>query len=90
VAVCGRKSAAGFDAACLLRTLERGEEKMRSLIGVGVLAATISLIMLLRPRGGRERFIVRFPGAWIPVGLLLTVSFGTGVALLVTGIGILK
>jgi hypothetical protein len=62
---------------------------MRGLIGVGVLAATVLLIVLLRPRDNHERLIVRWPGAWILVGLLLTMSFGTDVALIATSIGIL-
>jgi len=40
---------------------------MRFLLGIGLLAATSGLVWLLRPREGRERLIVRFPGASIVV-----------------------
>jgi hypothetical protein len=60
---------------------------MRFLLGIGLLAATSGLVWLLRPREGRERLIVRFPGAWIVVGLLLTGSVATAVALIATGLG---
>jgi hypothetical protein len=61
------------------------------LLGVALLAATVTVIALLRPPAGQlqERFIVRFPGAWIVVGLPLTFVFGTGVALIAVGTGIL-
>jgi hypothetical protein len=39
-------------------------------------------VFLLRAREGQERLIVRFPGAWILVGLLLTFWIGSGAALL--------
>jgi hypothetical protein len=63
---------------------------MLALLGVGLLATTVLVIFLLRPRGERERLIVRFPGAWIPVGLLLTTSFGASIALIAAGLGILR
>ena len=59
---------------------------MQALLGAGLVVATILIIMLLRPRNGREKPIIRLPGMWIVLGLLLTLSTGTGVALLVTGI----
>ena len=58
---------------------------MKMLIGAVLLAAGIALILLLKPRGSQERVIVRFPGAWILVGLLLTFWIGTAVSLIVTG-----
>jgi hypothetical protein len=62
---------------------------MRVLLGLIVLAATIFLIVLLRPREGKERWLVGLPGMWIVLGLLLTVSATTGVALMLTGFGLL-
>jgi hypothetical protein len=39
--------------------------------------ANVLVVWFLRPRHGYiERAIVSFPGAWILVGLLLTLSFG--------------
>jgi hypothetical protein len=59
---------------------------MLILLGAGLLAATIVLILFLRPSTGQERLVVRFPGAWIILGLLLTGSIATGVALVVAGV----
>ncbi len=59
---------------------------MRSLLGAGLLAVAVVVVLLLRPRNGQERLIVRWPGSWIVVGLLLTFWIGTAVALIVTGI----
>jgi hypothetical protein len=60
--------------------------------GVALFAGTAVVVALLRPPAGQlqERLIVRFPGAWIVVGLLLTLSFATSVALLAVGTGILR
>jgi hypothetical protein len=57
------------------------------VVGLALLVGTVVLVALLRPPGGtqQERAIVRFPGAWIVVGLPLTVMIGTGVALIVAG-----
>ena len=56
-----------------------------------LLAGAIVLITLLRPRGGlQERLIVRFPGAWIIVGLPLTFAIGLSVALISIGTGLLR
>ena len=60
---------------------------MRMVLGAALLAATVVLIWFLRPGDGREKLIVRFPGAWIVVGLLLTGSIATAVALIATGVG---
>ena len=61
------------------------------LAGVALMAVVVVVVMLLRPREGlQEKLIVRFPGAWIVVGLLLTFSFGTSIALIAVGIGILR
>jgi len=58
--------------------------------GVVLLVATSAVIMFLRPRDGlQERLIVRFPGAWIVVGLPLTMLIGTSIALIAVGVGIL-
>jgi hypothetical protein len=59
--------------------------------GVGLFALLIFVIILLRPPAGtlQERAIVRFPGAWIIVGLALTFAFGTSIALIAVGLGIL-
>jgi hypothetical protein len=59
--------------------------------GVGLFALLVFVVMLLRPPAGslEERAIVRFPGAWIIVGLALTFAFGTSFALIAVGLGIL-
>ena len=60
-------------------------------LGVVLLAAAVAAIVLLRPREGlKEKLIVRFPGAWIVVGLPLTFLIGTSVALIAVGTGILR
>jgi hypothetical protein len=43
-------------------------------------------VILLRPKNGVEHRLVRFPGAWIIVGLALTCWIGTGAALLAAGL----
>jgi hypothetical protein len=59
--------------------------------GVALLVVTSAVIMLLRPRDGlQERLIVRFPGAWIVVGLPLTFLIGTSIALIAVGTGLLR
>ena len=60
-------------------------------LGVALLATAVAAIVLLRPREGlKEKLIVRFPGAWIVVGLPLTFLIGTSVALIAVGTGILR
>jgi hypothetical protein len=61
------------------------------VVGVGLFAVLVFLVMLLRPPAGtlQERAIMRFPGAWIIVGLALTFAFGTSFALIAVGLGIL-
>ena len=57
------------------------------LLGFALFAGVVATIVLLKPRQGlQERLIVRFPGAWIVVGLLLTFSVATSVALITVGI----
>jgi hypothetical protein len=60
--------------------------------GVALFAGLVVAIALLRPPRGtlEERAVVRFPGAWIVVGLPLTFAFGVSVALIVIGAGILR
>jgi hypothetical protein len=60
--------------------------------GVALMVGLVFLIMLLRPPQGtlQERLIVRFPGAWIVIGLPLTFLFGVSVALIAVGTGILR
>lgn len=53
-----------------------------ALIGAVMLALGILAVVLLRPRDGKERAIVRFPGAWIVVGLMLTFWLGGSVAIM--------
>jgi hypothetical protein len=61
------------------------------MAGILLFAGTVAAVMLLRPREGlQERIIVRFPGAWIIVGLLLTCSFAVSVALVAVGTGVLE
>ena len=54
-----------------------------TLLGVVWFAANVLVVMLLRPPAGqqREKPIVSFPGAWIIVGLPLTLSFGASALL---------
>ncbi len=59
---------------------------MRTLLGVGLLTVSVIIVLLLRPNKGRERRFIQLPGMWIVLGLLLTFSIGTAVALIVTGI----
>jgi hypothetical protein len=63
---------------------------MRVLLGLCWFVANVLVLVLLRPRDGREAAILRFPGAWIVVGLLLTVSFGASTALMAVGLGVLR
>jgi hypothetical protein len=55
-------------------------------LGLIILATGILAVFLLRPKNGIEQRLVRFPGAWIIVGLLLTCWIGTGAALLAAGV----
>ena len=60
---------------------------MTTLIGICWMAANILVVMLLRPRDGyNERLIVSFPGAWIIVGLPLTLSFGASAMVIARGL----
>ncbi len=59
---------------------------MRIMLGAVMLVATVSMVLLLRPRKGREIRAIQLPGAWIVLGLALTSSVATAVALIVTGI----
>ena len=49
-----------------------------TLLGIIWFVANVVILKLLRPPAGQmqERSIVRFPGAWIIVGLPFTLSFG--------------
>ena len=58
-------------------------------LGLALVVSGAIVVALLRPRGPQERLIVRWPGAWIVVGLLLTFWIGTGFALIAAGLGIL-
>ena len=60
--------------------------------GLALLVGLVVVIGLLRPPAGtlQERLIVRFPGAWIMVGLPLTFVFGISVALIAVGTGVLR
>jgi hypothetical protein len=60
--------------------------------GLALLVGLVVVIKLLRPPAGQlqERLIVRFPGAWIIVGLPLTFAFGLSIALIAVGTGILR
>ena len=60
---------------------------MTTLIGICWMAANILVVMLLRPRDGyNERLIVSFPGAWIIIGLPLTLSFGASAMVIARGL----
>lgn len=60
--------------------------------GVALFVGLIVVVSLLRPPNGelQERAIVRFPLAWIIVGLPLTFAFGLSVALVAIGVVGLK
>jgi|GEM_PF-2752179 len=62
------------------------------VLGLALLVGLWFVIALLRPPKGslQERLIVRFPGAWIMVGLPLTATFGLALAFIALGTGILK
>jgi hypothetical protein len=55
---------------------------VHGVMGAAMLALGILALVLLRPRDGKERAIVRFPGAWIVVGLMLTFWLGGSVAIM--------
>jgi hypothetical protein len=59
---------------------------VNDLIGAVLLATGILAVVALRPKGAVEHRLVRFPGAWIIVGLLLTCWVGTGIALIAAGV----
>jgi hypothetical protein len=56
-------------------------------LGIALFVGLVFLIAVLRPPRGTldPRLIVRFPGAWIVVGLPLTFGFGLAIALIVVG-----
>jgi hypothetical protein len=60
--------------------------------GLVLLVGLVVAIAVLRPPRGalQERVLVSFPGAWIVVGLPLTFAFGTAVALIAVGTGVLR
>lgn len=60
--------------------------------GVALMVGLVLLISLLRPPRGslQARAIVDFPGAWIVVGLPLTMGFGSALALIAVGAGVLR
>jgi hypothetical protein len=57
------------------------------VVGVALFVGLVVLVALLRPPNGalQERAIVRFPLAWIIVGLPLTFAFGLSAALIAIG-----
>ena len=60
--------------------------------GLALFVGFVFVIALLRPPRGtlQERLIVRFPGAWIIVGLPMTFVFGLAIALVAVGTGVLR
>ena len=61
------------------------------LAGISLFLGGVGLVAILRPSEGlQEKRIVSFPGAWIIVGLLLTILFSMAIALIALGLGILK
>jgi hypothetical protein len=60
--------------------------------GVTLFIGWVFLILFLRPPQGtlQERLIISFPGAWIIVGLPMAMMFGVSIALVATGIGVLR
>lgn len=62
------------------------------VLGVALFVGLAFVVSVLRPPRGalQERLIVRFPGAWIIVGLPLTFAFGASIALMAIGTGILR
>ena len=61
-------------------------------LGIALLVGVAFTVLALRPPSGtlQERRIVRFPGAWIVVGLPLTAGVGTAIALIAAGLGVLR
>lgn len=56
--------------------------------GIALFVGLVALMIWLRPPRGtlQEHRIVRFPGAWIVVGLPVTFAFAFSVTLVVMGI----
>jgi hypothetical protein len=76
-------------AFLLTKSSNKGVGMLNTVYGACLLVATSLLVVALRPRDGKEKRLVRLPGMWILLGLLLTTSFGAGIALLAMGVGIL-
>lgn len=60
--------------------------------GVALFVGLAVLVAFLRPPHGslQERAIVRFPGAWILVGIPITLGFACSAMLVLIGVGILR
>lgn len=56
--------------------------------GLALFAGLVMLFRILRPPKGtiQERAILRFPLAWLFVGLPLTIAFATSVAFIAVGL----
>jgi hypothetical protein len=59
---------------------------VNNLTGAILLATGVLAVIILRPTNGVEHRLVRFPGAWIIVGLSLTCWIAAGVALIAAGV----
>jgi hypothetical protein len=58
------------------------------VMGIALFVGLVLAVAFLRPPRAtlQERLIVRAPGAWIIVGLSLTIGFAASVALIVVGV----
>jgi hypothetical protein len=58
------------------------------VMGIALLVGLVMVIAFLRPPRAtmQERLILRAPGAWIVVGLSLTIGFAASIALIVVGV----
>jgi heme/copper-type cytochrome/quinol oxidase subunit 4 len=56
-------------------------------LGVGLIAASVSLVWMLHPRDREEARIMQMPGAWIVFPLLIIVCLVSGGGLIYAHIG---
>lgn len=59
---------------------------MRQALGAALMVGSLLLLWAVFPRGGREAWLVRLPGMWIVLPLLIMLSFLGGGAL-IYGVG---
>lgn len=60
---------------------------MRAALGAALMSASVLLFWLVSPRQGQEKGIVRLPGMWVVLPLLIMLGFLGGGALLYESVG---